>query len=59
MAADDGAAIVAEARAAGVPAMVVGQTGSDALTVGAAHTISIDELRRSHEEWLPGYMARP
>ena len=59
VAVEDGAAIVAEAQAAGISAMVVGQTGGDALTVGDTHTISIDELRRSHEEWLPGYMARP
>ncbi|MCK5273151.1 MAG: phosphoribosylformylglycinamidine synthase II, partial [Alphaproteobacteria bacterium] len=59
IAAEDGAAIVAEAQAAGVPAAVVGQTGGDALTVGKTHTISIHELRRCHEEWLPSFMARP
>ncbi|MDH5411867.1 MAG: AIR synthase related protein, partial [Alphaproteobacteria bacterium] len=59
VAVEDGAAIVARADAAGVPASVIGQTGGDALTVAQAHTISIDELRRSHEEWLPSFMSRP
>ncbi len=57
VAVEDGAAIVAEALAAGVAAVIVGQTGGDALTVGETHTISINELRRSHEEWLPSFMA--
>ena len=59
VAVENGAAIVAEALAAGVPALIVGQTGGDALTVGKTHTISINELRRSHEEWLPSFMAQP
>jgi len=59
LAVEDGAAVIAEAEAAGIPANLVGRTGGDSLTVGESHTISIDEMRRSHEGWLPSYMARP
>ncbi len=51
--------IVAEAKAAGVPAVVIGTTGGDALTLGDEAPISIEKLRRAHEDWLPGYMAGP
>jgi len=59
VAAEDGAAVVAKAQSAGVPARILGQTGGNSLTVGDTHTISINELRQSHEEWLPTFMARP
>ncbi|MCH7888530.1 MAG: phosphoribosylformylglycinamidine synthase subunit PurL [Proteobacteria bacterium] len=54
---DAASAIVAEARAAGVPAEAVGRTGGDALTVSGDHPISLGELRAAHEGWLPTYMA--
>ncbi len=34
-----------------------GETGGDTLTLGGNTPISIETLRRSHEEWLPAYMA--
>jgi phosphoribosylformylglycinamidine synthase len=52
-------AVLAEATAAGVPAIRLGTTGGDALTVKGAGAISESELRRVHEEWLPSYMAAP
>ena len=55
----DGAAIVTDAKAAGVPAARIGQTGGSSLTLDAEYTISIDELQRRNEGWLPEYMARP
>ena len=45
------------ARAARVPAAVIGQTGGESLTVDGAYTISVSELRAAHESWLPTYMA--
>ena len=53
----DAAEILAAASAAGVLARVVGRTGGDALILGAETPISIEELRMTHEHWLPGYMA--
>jgi phosphoribosylformylglycinamidine synthase len=40
-----------------VPITSVGRTGGKTLTLNAGMPISIDELRRCHEAWLPGYMA--
>ena len=50
-------AVLAEARAAGIPAQVIGRTGGDALTLPGERPISIAELSRAHESWLPDYMA--
>ncbi len=46
-----------QARSANIPAIVIGATGGQSLTVDGAYTISIDELRAAHESWLPAYMA--
>jgi phosphoribosylformylglycinamidine synthase len=59
IACNDGAALAEDAAKAGVPATVVGKTGGDTLTAAESHTISVVELRRRHEDWLPSYMARP
>ena len=56
-AADAVAAIEAEAQQAGVAVCRVGSVGGARLTVGGAHAISLDELRSTHERWLPGFMA--
>lgn len=52
-------AILAVAKAAGVPARILGKTGGVALTGLGAEPISLKELREAHEGWLPAYMARP
>ena len=58
MTTQDAAAVLAAAKAAGVPAWRIGKTISDAtLTVAGAGTISLATLREAHEGWLPGYMA--
>ena len=49
--------VLAAAAAAGVPAMRIGTTGGERLTVGGAHAISIEELSAAHEGWMPGYMS--
>ncbi|MDA0340447.1 MAG: phosphoribosylformylglycinamidine synthase subunit PurL [Proteobacteria bacterium] len=55
--ASDAAAIVDEARTAGVSARIIGKTTSDdRLTLGPDDSISLDMLRSQHEGWLPGYM---
>jgi phosphoribosylformylglycinamidine synthase len=54
----DGATILNLAEQAGVPAAVIGTTGGDALTVRELDAISIADLSRVYESWLPAYMAR-
>ena len=59
------ATLAGEAESAGVPVSAIGSTigaafgatDEAALTVEGASAISIDVLRRIHEEWLPAYMA--
>ncbi len=50
-------AILAEAERAGVPAAVIGVSGGSALKLAAADAISLSELFRLHESWLPDYMS--
>jgi phosphoribosylformylglycinamidine synthase len=50
--------VLAAAAARGVPATIVGRTVAEgALTLPGANPISLSELRRAHEAWLPEYMA--
>jgi len=50
--------VIAAARAAGVPACVIGVVGGVALTLPGSDAISVDALKAANEAWLPGYMAR-
>lgn len=50
------AAILSAAKNAGVPAMIIGVVGGDALTLGAEAPISVDELHAAHENWFPAFM---
>jgi phosphoribosylformylglycinamidine synthase len=50
------AAMLNAAKAAGVPAQAVGQTGGASLTVAGRGAISLERLKKAHESWLPGYM---
>jgi len=52
----NGYAILAAAKAAGVPAAIVGQAGGQALAADGLFTLSLSELRKAHEGWMPGYM---
>ena len=47
---------LAAAKAAGVPARVVGRVGGVALTLPGAGAISVNALKTANEAWLPGYM---
>ncbi|GIK97623.1 MAG: phosphoribosylformylglycinamidine synthase subunit PurL [Alphaproteobacteria bacterium] len=49
--------IIAEAAAAEVPILQLGETGGTRLILPCGHTISVDELRGAHEAWLPDYMS--
>ncbi|MEP7240609.1 MAG: hypothetical protein ABI697_06970, partial [Devosia sp.] len=42
---------------AGLFAPWIGNTGGDALKLGNARAVPLDELRKAHEGWLPKYMA--
>ncbi len=55
----EAARIEAEAKVAGIPANRVGLTGGPALTVEGAGAISLSELERAHEAFLPALMAAP
>ncbi len=54
----DPGALLEAARAARVPARVIGTVGGTALTLLGAGAISVDALRAANEAWLPDYMAR-
>ncbi len=51
-------AMLAAARAAGVPARVIGVVGGVALTLSGAGAISVSVLKAANEAWLPDYMDR-
>jgi phosphoribosylformylglycinamidine synthase len=51
------AAVLARARAVGVPAATVGRVGGVSLTLLAGEAISVAELIEINEAWLPRYMA--
>ena len=55
--ADAAEAVVAEAKAAGVPAQIIGKTGGSELALPGEAAVSIAALRKTHESWLPDYMA--
>jgi phosphoribosylformylglycinamidine synthase II len=51
-------AVLATAKAAGVPAEIIGTVTSEpSLIVEGCASISLAELRRAHEGWFPAYMA--
>ncbi len=56
LAAADGAGVVAAARAAQVPAALIGRSGGADLTLPGALSISLARLREAHESWFPLWM---
>jgi phosphoribosylformylglycinamidine synthase len=54
---DTAAAILDEAKAAGIAAQRIGTVGSNALKLGGEKAVPVAELNRSFESWLPDYMA--
>lgn len=49
--------VLSDAKTAGVPALRIGMTGGTTLQWPGEATLSVAELSRAHEDWLPGYMA--
>ncbi|MCA1369858.1 phosphoribosylformylglycinamidine synthase subunit PurL [Bradyrhizobium sp. BRP14] len=48
--------VAARAAVAGIDLPVIGKTGGDAVKLGEAKSVSVDELRSAHESWFPDYM---
>ena len=53
----DAEALLANARAAGVPVSVIGLAGGDEVSVNGGHAVSVAALTRAHEDWMPAMMA--
>ncbi len=53
------AGLLARAASAGIPARRIGSSGGASLTLPDGDTISVAELRRLHEAFLPGWMDGP
>jgi phosphoribosylformylglycinamidine synthase len=51
------AEVVAKAGEAGVAVKILGETGGDALRLGANAPLLVRELLDAHESWMPTYMA--
>ncbi|HXR85740.1 MAG TPA: AIR synthase related protein, partial [Stellaceae bacterium] len=49
--------VLAAAEKAGIPALTLGSVGGDQLTLAGGNAISVAELIRLNEAWLPDYMA--
>jgi phosphoribosylformylglycinamidine synthase len=49
--------VLKAAEKAGIPALTLGSAGGDQLTLAGGNAISIAELIRLNEAWLPDYMA--
>ena len=50
-------ALIAEAKAAGVHAIVAGEAGGTEFASRELFHIPLTDLRSAHEGWLPAYMA--
>jgi phosphoribosylformylglycinamidine synthase len=48
--------IIDDATKANIPIYSIGLSGGATLTLGGTDAISLDELQRAHEDWLPHYM---
>jgi phosphoribosylformylglycinamidine synthase len=49
-------AIAGDAAKAKIPIYFIGLSGGATLTLGGTDAISLNELQRAHEDWLPHYM---
>jgi phosphoribosylformylglycinamidine synthase len=59
LAVTDSAATIAAAEAAGVPAIRLGYSGGEDLTLPDGGTISVKALRHAHERFFPAWMDAP
>ena len=51
--------VLSAAKSAGVPALKIGETGGESLTLADEAPLSLAEMRAAFESWLPGYMEGP
>ena len=56
LAPDNAPALLARAKAAGIPAEPIGTAGGDRLTLPGGMTISLEELRAAHQRFFPAWM---
>ena len=54
--AEEANTILEDANRANIPISSIGLSGGAALTLGGTDAISLSELQRAHEDWLPHYM---
>ncbi|WP_439497965.1 phosphoribosylformylglycinamidine synthase subunit PurL [Bosea sp. (in: a-proteobacteria)] len=54
---DRAEALLAEAKAAGVPAAAIGRTGGNALELPSEAPVALSALDKAHEDWFPTYMS--
>ncbi len=48
--------VLADAKAKGIPATVIGTTGGTTLKVEGTGEVAVSALKRAHESWFPSYM---
>lgn len=53
----DPESLLSAAKEAEVPAVIIGKSGGDGLTLGNLGSMSLSELRNAHESWFPNYMS--
>ncbi|MDP3747218.1 MAG: phosphoribosylformylglycinamidine synthase subunit PurL [Phenylobacterium sp.] len=56
LAAPNGYELLSAAKAAGLPAAIVGQAGGEDLAVDGVFTLPLAKLREAHEGWMPAYL---
>jgi phosphoribosylformylglycinamidine synthase len=49
--------IIERAKLLGLPARIIGKVGGDALSLKGEPPLALEQLRKTHEGWLPAYMA--
>ena len=56
VAAANGYELLSAAKAAGLPAAIVGQAGGEDISVDGLFSLPLARLREGHEGWMPGFM---
>jgi len=56
---NDPTPVLQAARAAGVPAAILGEAGGEAIKVEGGLDLALSELRAAHESWMPAFMGEP
>ncbi|TAJ74738.1 MAG: phosphoribosylformylglycinamidine synthase subunit PurL [Phenylobacterium sp.] len=56
---NDPTPVLQAARAAGIPAAILGEAGGEAIRVEGGLDLPLAELRTAHEGWMPAFMGEP